>query len=76
VCHNAVKGGTAARTERFFLHEATPDRQRATLRDRAEEIRAKAEQMNDVEGQTIMLGIAESYEKLAQGAEKRAEDAQ
>jgi hypothetical protein len=38
-------------------------------RDRAEEIRTQAEQMNDAEGRMTMLGIAESYEKLARRAE-------
>jgi hypothetical protein len=32
-----------------------------------------APQANDAEARTMMLGIAESYEKLAQRAEKMAE---
>ena len=41
-------------------------------RDRAEEARAMAVQMSDRETRNMMLDIAESYEKLANRAEKRA----
>ncbi len=41
-------------------------------RDRAEEARAMAVQMSDREARNMMLDIAESYEKLAKRAEKRA----
>ena len=41
-------------------------------RDRAEEARAMAVQMSDREARNMMLDIAESYEKLANRAEKRA----
>jgi hypothetical protein len=41
-------------------------------RDRAEEVRTQTEHMNDAEARMMMRGIAESYEKLARGAEERA----
>ena len=40
-------------------------------RQRAEETRRLAEQMNDEPSRRTMLGIAEDYEKLAQRAEIR-----
>ena len=42
-------------------------------RDRAEEARTHAEQMNDADARMMMLGTAESYEKLARRAEERAQ---
>ena len=45
-------------------------------RDRAEEVRTQAEHMNDAEARMMMLGIAESYEKLARSADNHAEDVQ
>jgi hypothetical protein len=42
-------------------------------RDRAEEVRTHAEQMNDADARMMMLGTAESYEKLARRAEERAQ---
>jgi DNA-binding ferritin-like protein len=41
-------------------------------RKRAEEARALAEQMKDPLTQSLMLGIAESYEKIAKWAAERA----
>jgi hypothetical protein len=41
-------------------------------RDRAKEARAVAAQMSDREARNMMLHIADSYEKLAIRAEKRA----
>jgi hypothetical protein len=41
-------------------------------RARAEESRTLAEQMNDAESRRIMLGIADSYEFLAEPAVERA----
>ena len=41
-------------------------------RKRAEESRARAEQMPDGDAKQMMLGIAEDYEKLAKRAEERA----
>jgi hypothetical protein len=41
-------------------------------RARAEECRTLAEQMNDAEARRIMLGIVDSYERLAERAEVRA----
>jgi hypothetical protein len=43
-------------------------------RDRAEEARTLAEQMDDPEAKQMMLGIVESYERLAQRAERRLSD--
>jgi hypothetical protein len=40
--------------------------------ERAEETRAMAAQMSDKKSKSMMLHIAESYEKLAKRAEKRA----
>ncbi len=40
-------------------------------RDRAEEARAHAEDMRDEESRRIMTSIAESYEKMAERAERR-----
>jgi hypothetical protein len=40
-------------------------------RDRAEKARMHADQLTDPEAKHMMLGIAESYEKLAQRAEER-----
>ena len=40
-------------------------------RERAEEARIHAEQMNDLESKKAMLRIAEDYEKLAKRAEQR-----
>jgi DNA-binding ferritin-like protein len=40
-------------------------------RERAEEARARAEQMTDRDARQMMLGIAEDYEKLAKRAEER-----
>jgi len=40
-------------------------------RERAEEVRAVAETMNDGEARRLMQGIAESYDHLAQRAEQR-----
>ena len=40
-------------------------------RKRAEEARARAEQMTDRDARQTMLGIAEDYEKLAKRAEQR-----
>ena len=42
-------------------------------RDRAEEARTHAEQMNTADARMMMLGIAENYEKLARRAEQRAQ---
>jgi hypothetical protein len=41
-------------------------------RARAEESRTLAEQMNDAEARRIMLGIADSYEFLAERAVERS----
>lgn len=41
-------------------------------RKRAEEARTLAGQMRDPHTQSLMLGIAESYEKIAKWAAKRA----
>ena len=43
-------------------------------RQRAEESRVLAEQMNDETAKQIMLGIADDYEKLATRAAKRSID--
>jgi hypothetical protein len=43
-------------------------------RDRAEEARSNAEQINDPEAKRMMLGIANSYERLAERAEERLRD--
>jgi hypothetical protein len=71
------------RTERFF-----PDRQRAfkesrslrvlalvsaRWRERAEEARSIAEQLNEPESSRMLLRIAEDYERLAKHAERRAQ---
>ena len=40
-------------------------------RSRAEEARATADQMHDLESKRIMLGIAEGYDELAARAEAR-----
>jgi hypothetical protein len=40
-------------------------------RERAEEARTNAEQINDPEAKRLMLGIAASYERLALRAEER-----
>ena len=40
-------------------------------RSRAEEARATADQMRDLESRRVMLGIAESYDELAARAEAR-----
>jgi len=40
-------------------------------RDRADEARALAQDLTSLEVKRIMLNIAESYEKLAAGAEQR-----
>jgi hypothetical protein len=42
-------------------------------RERAEEARALANQMNDKEAHQLMLGIARDYDRLAQRAEQRAQ---
>jgi hypothetical protein len=42
------------------------------FRKRAKEARALAEQMLDSQTKTLMLGIAESYEKIAESYEKIA----
>jgi hypothetical protein len=44
-------------------------------RDRAEEARANAEQMNDLEAKRQMSEIAAGYERLAQRAEQRLREA-
>ncbi len=44
-------------------------------RDRADEARVHAEQLTDPEAKRMMLGIAESYERLAHRAERRRLDA-
>jgi hypothetical protein len=41
-------------------------------RDRAAEMRALSETMDDVEARAIMLRLAEDYDKLADRAEARA----
>ena len=41
-------------------------------RERAEEARALANQMNDQEARQLMLGIAKDYERLAERAAERA----
>jgi hypothetical protein len=41
-------------------------------RERAEEVRIQAQHMRDPEAKRYMLGIARSYELLAQRAEERA----
>jgi hypothetical protein len=43
-------------------------------RERAEEARAQAEQMQDADTRRIMLAVAESYEKMAHKAERRLAD--
>jgi hypothetical protein len=40
-------------------------------RDRAEEARVQAEQMSEEASRGLMLGVAESYEKMAERAEAR-----
>jgi hypothetical protein len=40
-------------------------------RDRAKEVRIEAEHMHSAEARKMMLGIAESYAKLARRAEER-----
>jgi hypothetical protein len=40
-------------------------------RDRAEEARTHADQMSDAEAKRMMMGIAESHEKIAKRAEER-----
>jgi hypothetical protein len=40
-------------------------------RDRAEEARIRAEQMRDPDARAKMLGIAASYERIAERAEER-----
>jgi hypothetical protein len=41
-------------------------------RERAEEVRARAARMRDPDARLYMLGIARSYDLLAQRAEERA----
>jgi hypothetical protein len=48
-----------------FIHEP------AHWRKRAEQARTIADQMNDAEARSMMLKIAEDYEKLAKRAEAR-----
>ena len=68
--HDAVKGGTAVRTARFsYMRQRLID-DAQHWRDRAEEFRTQAEHM-DADARMMMLGIAESYEKLARRAEER-----
>jgi DNA-binding ferritin-like protein len=43
-------------------------------RKRAEEARALAEQMKDTHTKSLMLGIAESYEKIAKWAAERTDE--
>jgi hypothetical protein len=43
----------------------------AHWRARAEESRVLAEQLSDRDSRRMMLGVAESYERLAQHAERR-----
>jgi hypothetical protein len=43
-------------------------------RQRAEQARALAEQMNDTASREMMLGIAKDYERLAEQAEQRAQE--
>jgi DNA-binding ferritin-like protein len=43
-------------------------------RKRAEEARTLAEQMKDTHTKSLMLGIAESYEKIAKWATERTGD--
>jgi hypothetical protein len=45
-------------------------------RDRAEKARVHAEQMSDPESKRTMLGIAESYERLARRADQRLRDSE
>ena len=40
-------------------------------RSRAEEARATADQMHDLESRRVMLGIAEGYDELAARAQRR-----
>jgi hypothetical protein len=40
-------------------------------RSRAEEARATADQLHDLESKRVMLGIADGYDKLAARAESR-----
>jgi uncharacterized protein (DUF2342 family) len=44
-------------------------------RDRAEEARTVAEPMKDLRAREIMLGVAATYEKLAQSAEEKVKPA-
>ena len=46
----------------------------ARWRERAEEARTQAEQMNDETARLTMLKIAEGYDLMAQRAERRMED--
>jgi hypothetical protein len=43
-------------------------------RDRAEEARAHADEMNDPEAKRQMLEIARGYDRLAERAEERSRD--
>jgi hypothetical protein len=43
-------------------------------RDRAEEMRRVADLMSDPDAKQMMLGVVESYEKLARQAEQHPED--
>jgi hypothetical protein len=46
----------------------------AALRSRAEEVLTDAEVMKNPDTQRRMRGVAETYEKLAQGLEQHADD--